>query len=123
MLYSAPLLAILIPLILLQYGFALFCLVKLVFLDLPKKIFFPWNFFILLAVGVGIITFLVCYYGFRDKVFPKRPEPEVVPKPEPESDIAQDAAEPDEVSVADAETEPTAESVPETAADEENPVT
>lgn len=75
MIYSANLAAILIPVVLLQYGFALFCLVKLVFLDLPKKKFFLWNFFILLVVGVGIITFLVCYFGFRDKVFPKQPEP------------------------------------------------
>ena len=71
MIYSANLAAILIPAVLIEYGCAPFCLIKLVFLDLPKKRFWLWNFFILLVVGIGFITFLVCYYGFRDKVFPK----------------------------------------------------
>ena len=75
MIYSANLLAILIPIILLQYGASLFCLVKLVFLDLPKKKFVLWNFFILIIVGVGVVTFLVCYFKFRDKVFPKKETP------------------------------------------------
>ena len=72
MIYSVNLLAVLVPLILLQYGLSLFCLVRLVFLDLPKKKFIIWNFFILIVVGIGVITFFVCYFKFRDKVFPKR---------------------------------------------------
>ena len=81
MIYSVNLLVILVPIILLQYGLSLFCLVKLVFLDLPKKKFWLWNFFILIVVVIGVVSFLVCYFKFRDKVFPKKPEAE---EPAPE---------------------------------------
>ena len=72
MLYSVNLIAILAPILIVQYGLSLFCLLKLVFLDQPLKKFIIWNVFILLAVGVGVATFLVCYFGFRDKVFPQK---------------------------------------------------
>ena len=72
MIFSVSLIAILAPIILVQYGLSLFCLLKLVFLDQPIKKFVLWNLFILLVVGIGVATFLVCYFKFRDKVFPKK---------------------------------------------------
>ena len=77
MLHSVNLIAILAPIIIVQYGLSLFCLLKLVFLDQPIKKFVIWNVFILLVVGVGVATFLVCYFGFRDKVFPPKANQEV----------------------------------------------
>ncbi|MDR2202385.1 MAG: hypothetical protein LBP26_06485 [Clostridiales bacterium] len=75
MFYAAsPLLFIIIPLALVQYAAALFCLVKLVLLDLPPRRFWPWNLFILLALFVGPAAFLICYFRFRQKVFPPRPD-------------------------------------------------
>ncbi len=98
MIYSVNLIAILAPIILVQYGLSLFCLVKLVLLDLPRKKFWLWNFFILIVVGIGVVTFLVCYFKFRDKVFPKSHDS----VPETESEAQQtDAQSTDE---ADADT-------------------
>jgi hypothetical protein len=81
MFYSLSSLVYIVPAVLAQYGLSIFCLLKLLFLELPKKQFWLWNFFILLAVGVGIITFAVCYRFFRPRVFkaaaaPEQPAPE-----------------------------------------------
>lgn len=70
MLYSLnPLLIAIIPAFIFQYIAAIFCLLKLLKLDPPKKKFAAWNFFILLIVYIGFITFLICYYFFKNKVF------------------------------------------------------
>ena len=82
MLYSINLIAIIVPIFIVQYGLSLFCLIKLVFLNQPIQKFLLWNFFILIVVGVGIITFLICYCFFRDRVFPPQPTAEQVKKDE-----------------------------------------
>ena len=81
--YSVKLIAILAPIIIVQYGLSLFCLLKLVFLDQPIKRFVVWNIFILVVVGVGVTTFLICYFCFRDRVFPPKKEEE---KPQDKQD-------------------------------------
>lgn len=58
--------AIIIAVIVVQYAFALFCLLKLAYLDIDKKYYILWNVFILLAFFIGGAVFLVYYY--------KRPE-------------------------------------------------
>lgn len=63
-----PIVISLIAVIVVQYGFAVFCLVKLAYLDLPRKTYILWNVFILLAFFVGGIVFLIYYArGGKDK--------------------------------------------------------
>lgn len=72
MLYSvSPLVISIISLAAVQYVAALICLFMLLRLSLSRGKFLAWNFFILLAVFVGVITFLICYFFFSDKVFGK----------------------------------------------------
>ncbi|MCH5162179.1 MAG: hypothetical protein J1G38_01665 [Clostridiales bacterium] len=53
---------ILIVIVALQYAFALFCLLKLAYLDITKREYVLWNLFILLVFFIGDIAFLVYYY-------------------------------------------------------------
>lgn len=59
--------AILIALIVLQYAFALFCLLKLAYFDIERSQFILWNLFILLVFFIGGIAFLVYYYKHPEK--------------------------------------------------------
>ncbi len=54
--------AIIIAVVVLQYAFALFCLLKLAYLDIDKKYYIIWNVFILLVFFIGGAVFLVYYY-------------------------------------------------------------
>lgn len=58
---------ILIAVIVLQYAFALFCLLKLAYFDLTKRDYVLWNLFILIVFFIGGIAFLVYYYTHPDK--------------------------------------------------------
>lgn len=54
--------AIIIAVVVLQYAFALFCLLKLAYLDIDKKYYIICNVFILLVFFIGGAVFLVYYY-------------------------------------------------------------
>ena len=54
--------AIIIAVIVVQYAFALFCLLKLAYLDIDKKYYILWNVFILIVFFIGGAVFLVYYY-------------------------------------------------------------
>ncbi len=67
-----PIVISIIAVIVVQYGFAVFCLVKLAYIDLPRKTYILWNVFILLAFFVGGIVFLIYYarVGKHKKISP-----------------------------------------------------
>lgn len=52
---------IIIAAVLLQYAFAVFCLLKLAYTDLDKKRYILWNLFILIVFYIGGAVFLVYY--------------------------------------------------------------
>lgn len=54
--------AIIISVVVVQYAFALFCLLKLAYLDIDKKYYILWNVFILIVFFIGGAAFLVYYY-------------------------------------------------------------
>lgn len=56
-----------IAVVLVQYAFALFCLLKLAFLDISKKEYVLWNLFILLVFFIGDIAFLIYWFKVKDK--------------------------------------------------------
>lgn len=78
--------AIIIAVIAVQYAFALFCLLKLAYLDISKKEYVLWNLFILIVFFVGGIAFLVYYYKVKDE---KRVVPTVDTATEPEQENAE----------------------------------
>lgn len=49
-----------------QYAFALFCLLKLAYLDITKKEYVLWNLFILLVFFIGGAVFLVYWFKVKD---------------------------------------------------------
>ncbi len=52
---------IIIAAVLLQYAFAVFCLLKLAYMDFDKKKYILWNLFILIVFYIGCVVFLVYY--------------------------------------------------------------
>ncbi|MDE6029176.1 MAG: hypothetical protein K2F90_02500 [Clostridiales bacterium] len=52
---------IIIAAVLLQYAFAVFCLLKLAYMDFDKKKYILWNVFILIVFYIGGVVFLVYY--------------------------------------------------------------
>lgn len=68
------------PLLLLQYGVAVFCLTRLAYCKLSVRAYVLWNLFILLVFFVGSIVFLVYYYTHRDKLRLTREELEGKPE-------------------------------------------
>ena len=52
---------IIIAAVLLQYAFAVFCLLKLAYMDFDKKKYILWNLFILIVFYIGGVVFLVYY--------------------------------------------------------------
>ena len=65
--------AIIVCIVVLQYAFALFCLLKLAYLDLAKKNYILWNLFILLIFFIGGAVFLVYYYKHPELRIPTDP--------------------------------------------------
>lgn len=68
---------IIIAVVAVQYAFALFCLLKLAFLDVTKKEYVLWNLFILLVFFIGGIAFLIYYNKVKEtkRIKPYKPEP------------------------------------------------
>lgn len=68
-------LLLIIPIFVLQYALALVCLSKLVKMHfstcykISRVQYWVWNIFILVGIGVGIITFAICKTFFAEKVF------------------------------------------------------
>lgn len=60
-------LIIIIAVVAVQYGFAIFCLLKLAYLDISKKQYALWNVFILLVFFIGGIVFLAYWSKVKDK--------------------------------------------------------
>ncbi len=50
-----------------QYALALFCLLKLAYLDITKKEYVLWNLFILLIFFIGDAVFLVYWFKVKDE--------------------------------------------------------
>lgn len=48
--------------VLLQYAFAVFCLLKLAYIDVDKNQYILWNLLILIVFYIGGAVFLVYYY-------------------------------------------------------------
>lgn len=65
--------AIIVYIVVLQYAFALFCLLKLAYLDLDKKYYVLWNLFILIVFFIGGAVFLAYYFKHPELRIPKDP--------------------------------------------------
>ncbi|MDE7106949.1 MAG: hypothetical protein K2O39_01355 [Clostridiales bacterium] len=52
---------IIIAAVLVQYAFAVFCLLKLAYMDFDKKRYILWNLLILIVFYIGCVVFLVYY--------------------------------------------------------------
>lgn len=63
---SKLIVGIIIAIVIVQYGLALFCLLKLAYLDLTKKEYVLWNVFILIVFFIGDIAFLIYYSKVKD---------------------------------------------------------
>ncbi len=89
--------AIIIVVVAAQYALALFCLLKLAYLDIPKKQYVLWNLLILIVFFIGAAVFLVYYSKVKDtkKIPPYVEEPE---NKEPEQPDAAVESEQDEKS-------------------------
>ncbi|MCI9404930.1 MAG: hypothetical protein HFJ21_02830 [Clostridia bacterium] len=57
---------ILIAVVVLQYAFAIFCLMKLAYLDVTKKEYVLWNLLILLVFFIGGGAFLVYHHKVKE---------------------------------------------------------
>ena len=94
-----------IAVVVLQYAFALFCLMKLAYLDISRKNYILWNVFILLVFFIGGAVFLVYYYKHPEKLIPKTPENASERQTEntdnAENSVEADTADGDENAVAD----------------------
>lgn len=66
--------AIIVSVVVLQYAFALFCLLKLAYFDIPRNQYILWNVFILIVFFIGGGVFLYYYYTHKDKHLSKQPE-------------------------------------------------
>ena len=92
--------AIIIAVVVVQYAFALFCLLKLAYLDIDKKYYILWNVFILLVFFIGGAVFLVYYYKHPELRLSKAPTAEQTeqaqqPEQTEQTDTAQTAEAPD----------------------------
>ncbi len=68
---------IVVPIIVVQYAFAVFCLLKLAYFDVSKKEYIGWNLLILIVFFIGGIAFLIYYFKHPDKrVKPISPQTE-----------------------------------------------
>lgn len=75
---------IIIAVVVAQYAFAIFCLLKLAYLDIPKKQYVLWNLLILLVFFIGGAAFLIYYYKVKDE--------KTIPPYEPDKDGGEQAA-------------------------------
>ena len=93
---SKLIVGIIIAIVIVQYGLALFCLLKLAYLDLTKKEYVLWNVFILIVFFIGDIAFLIYYGKVKDtkRIPPYVPEEKTTDEPtgETESDTINEQA-------------------------------
>ena len=93
---SKLIVGIIIAIVIVQYGLALFCLLKLAYLDLTKKEYVLWNVFILIVFFIGDIAFLIYYGKVKDtkRIPPYVPEEKPTDEPtgETESDTINEQA-------------------------------
>ncbi len=86
--------AVIIAVIAAQYAFALFCLLKLAYMDVSKKQYVLWNLLILLVFFIGGGVFLWYYYKHPNLHIQKVGRDEV-PAEQTEKDDASVATEQD----------------------------
>ena len=72
---------IIIAVVMVQYAFAIYCLLKLAYMNLSKNYYILWNLFILIVFFIGGAVFLVYYY--------KHPELRIKSAPPPAAEEAQ----------------------------------
>ena len=109
---SLPLYAvtIIIVAVVVQYAYALFCLLKLAYLDIPKKHYVLWNLLILLGIFIGPTVFLVYYYKVgKGKKIPPYVEEEKPQEGQATEQTAEEATEQIEEPTEQAADEPTEE--------------
>lgn len=63
-----------VAVVLVQYAFALFCLLKLAYFDVSKKQYILWNLFILIVFFIGGAVFLVYYFKHPQLLIKKAPD-------------------------------------------------
>ena len=83
--------AIIVAVVALQYAFALFCLLKLAYFDIPKNKYILWNLLILIVFFIGGAVFLVYYYKHPDKRISKQPAQQSDPVENAEKDETTDS--------------------------------
>ncbi len=82
---------IIIGIVAVQYGIALFCLLKLAYLDISKREYVLWNLFILLVFFIGDAVFLIYLHkvGKDKKIPPYVPAADDAADPEVRTDGAE----------------------------------
>ena len=87
---------IIIAVVMVQYGFAIFCLLKLAYMDLSRNYYILWNLFILIVFLIGGAVFLVYYYKHPELRIKPVPTAEIADAPEteqPQTDTAEQSGE------------------------------
>ena len=69
---------IVIAVVMVQYGFAIYCLLKLAYMNLSRNHYILWNLFILIVFFIGGAVFLVYYF--------KHPELRIKSAPDSQSE-------------------------------------
>lgn len=106
---QTPVVVAIIIVVAVQYAFALFCLLKLAYLDISKRDYVLWNLFILLVFFIGGIAFLVYYYkvGKNKRIPPYTPEADALQASENTADEQKSETEPASDEKTEASDEPT----------------
>ena len=81
---------IIIAVVLLQYAFAIFCLLKLAYMSLSKERYILWNLFILIVFFIGGAVFLVYYSKHPELKIKDAPAQDNAAEPEAEQTQAEE---------------------------------
>lgn len=82
---------IIIAVVLVQYGFAIYCLLKLAYMNLSKNHYILWNLFILIVFFIGGAVFLVYYFKHPELRIKSVPPPDTTAE-QAQSGTAEDAS-------------------------------